>query len=43
METYIIKFEKDKANGMVPINKQSHLRPLSTINQVNKSIELNII
>ena len=35
VETYIIKFEKDKANGMVPVNKQSHLRSLSTINQVN--------
>ena len=32
VETYVIKFEKDKANGMVPVNKQSHLRPLSTIN-----------
>jgi len=40
VETYIIKFEKDKANGMVPVNKQSHLRPLSTINQVNKSISI---
>ena len=39
-EAYIIKFEKDKANGMVPVNKQSHLRPLSTINQVNKSISI---
>ena len=40
VETYIIKFEKDKANGFVPVNKQSHLRPLSTINQVNKSISI---
>ena len=40
VETYIIKFDKDKANGMVPVNKQSHLRPLSTINQVNKSISI---
>jgi len=40
VETYIIKFEKDKANGMVPVNKQSHLRPLSTINQVTKSISI---
>jgi len=40
VETYIIKFEKDKANGMVPVNKQSHLRPLATINQVNKSISI---
>ena len=35
---YDIKFEKDKAIGLLPINKQSHLRPLSTINQVNKAI-----
>ncbi len=40
VETYVIRFEKDKANGMVPVNKQSHLRPLSTINQVNKSISI---
>ena len=40
VETYILKFEKDKANGMVPINKQSHLRPLATINQVNKCISI---
>ena len=40
VETYIIRFEKDKANGMVPVNKQSHLRPLSTINQVNKCISI---
>ena len=40
VETYVIKFEKDKANGMVPINKQLHLRPLATINQVNKCISI---
>ena len=40
VETYIIKFEKDKANGMVPVNKQSHLRPLASINQVNKCISI---
>jgi CarD family transcriptional regulator len=40
VETYILKFEKDKANGMVPVNKQSHLRPLATINQVNKCITI---
>jgi len=40
VETYILKFEKDKANGMVPINKQSHLRPLATINQVNKCMSI---
>jgi CarD family transcriptional regulator len=40
VETYVIKFDKDKANGMVPLNKQSHLRPLATINQVNKCISI---
>ncbi|MDA9186853.1 transcriptional regulator [Candidatus Pelagibacter sp.] len=40
VEIYVIKFEKDKANGMVPVNKQSHLRPLATINQVNKCISI---
>ena len=40
VEAYILKFEKDKASGMVPVNKQSHLRPLATINQVNKCISI---
>ena len=40
VETYVLKFEKDKANGMVPVNKLSHLRPLATINQVNKCISI---
>ncbi len=40
METYVLKFEKDKASGMVPINKQSNLRPLASINQVNKCISI---
>jgi CarD family transcriptional regulator len=40
VETYVIKFERDKANGMVPINKQSYLRPLATVNQVNKCISI---
>ena len=40
VETYVIKFEKDKANGMVPVNKQSNLRPLATVNQVNKCIAI---
>ena len=38
VQCYEIKFEKDKAIGLLPINKQIHLRPLATINQVNKSI-----
>ena len=40
VETYVIKFEKDKAHGMVPVNKQSHLRALASINQVNKCISI---
>ena len=40
VQCYDIKFEKDKAIGLLPINKQSHLRNLSTINQVNKSISI---
>ena len=40
VETYVLKFEKDRANGMVPVNKQSHLRPLATINQINKCISI---
>ena len=40
VETYVLKFEKDKANGMVPVNKQSNLRPLATVNQVNKCISI---
>ena len=40
VQCYDIKFEKDKAIGLLPINKQSHLRPLATINQINKSISI---
>ena len=40
VQCYNIKFDKDKAIGLLPINKQSHLRPLATINQVNKSISI---
>jgi len=40
VETYVLKFEKDKANGMVPVNKQSHLRHLATINQINKCVSI---
>ena len=40
VQCYDIKFEKDKAVGLLPINKQSHLRPLATINQINKSISI---
>ncbi len=40
VETYVLKFERDKANGMVPVNKQSHLRALATINQINKCVSI---
>ena len=40
IEAYILRFEKDKVNGMVPVNKQSHLRPLATINQINRCISI---
>jgi CarD family transcriptional regulator len=40
VQCYDIKFEKDKAIGLLPVNKQSHLRSLATINQVNKSISI---
>ena len=40
VQCYEIKFEKDKAVGLLPINKQSNLRPLSSINQINKAISI---
>tara|TARA_B100001245_G_scaffold198513_1_gene157842 strand:- start:41 stop:895 length:855 start_codon:yes stop_codon:yes gene_type:complete len=40
VDSYFINFEKEKAEGMVPINKQSYLRPLATINQINKCISI---
>ena len=40
VEAYVLKFEKDKASGMVPINKQIHLRSLASINQLNKCISI---
>ena len=40
VQCYDIKFEKDKAIGLLPINKQHHLRSLSTINQINKCIAI---
>ena len=40
VQCYDIKFEKDKAIGLLPINKQSHLRPLASVNQVNKCMSI---
>lgn len=40
VEAYILRFEKDKVSGMIPVNKQSHLRPLATINQINRCVSI---
>ncbi len=39
-ESYVLKYDNDKATGYCPVNKQSHLRPLATVNQVNKCISI---
>ena len=39
-ESYVLKYDNDKATGYCPVNKQSNLRPLATINQVNKCISI---
>ena len=40
VEVYIIKLVKEKVELKFPINKQSLLRPLATINQLNKCISI---
>ena len=40
LESYVLSYDKDKATGYCPVNKQSHLRHLATINQVNKCISI---
>ena len=40
VDSYVLAYDKDKATGYCPVNKQSHLRPLATINQVNKCISI---
>ena len=40
VQCYDIKFEKDKAIGLLPINKQHNLRSLSSVNQLNKCISI---
>ena len=32
--------EKEKLNLSIPLNQQSHLRPIASINQINKSISI---
>jgi CarD family transcriptional regulator len=40
IQFYKIYIEKEKLNLTVPINQQSNLRPIATINQVNKCISI---
>jgi CarD family transcriptional regulator len=40
VEVYIIKLVKEKVDLKFPINKQSLLRPLATVNQLNKCISI---
>ncbi len=40
VEVYIIKLVKEKVELKFPINKQSLLRPLATVNQLNKCISI---
>ena len=40
VQCYDIKFERDKAIGLLPVNKQHHLRSLSSVNQLNKCISI---
>ena len=37
---YKVFIEKDKLTLSIPINQQSHLRPVATINQINKSVSI---
>ena len=40
VEVYVIKLVKEKVDLKFPINKQSLLRPLATVNQLNKCISI---
>ena len=40
VEVYIIKLVQEKAELKFPVNKQSLLRPLATINQLNKCVSI---
>ena len=37
---YKVHVEREKLSLSIPLNQQSHLRPISTINQVNKAITI---
>ena len=37
---YKVSVDREKLSLSIPLNQQSHLRPISTINQVNKAISI---
>ena len=37
---YKILIERDKLTLTIPINQQSHLRPISSVNQINKCVSI---
>ena len=37
---YKVLIEKEKLTLSIPLNQQSHLRPISSINQINKAINI---
>ena len=37
---YKVMIERDKLTLTIPINQQSHLRPISSINQINKCVSI---
>ena len=37
---YKVFIEKEKLTLSIPLNQQSHLRPISSINQINKAINI---
>ena len=37
---YKVLIEKEKLTLSIPINQQSHLRPISSVNQINKAINI---
>lgn len=40
VSVYKIEITKDKLNLTIPINQQNHLRPLSSLNQINKALSI---
>ena len=40
IQYYKILIERDKLTLTIPINQQSHLRPISSVNQINKCVSI---